>query len=436
MNYDQALDFIHGRHSFKKHPNLEIMKILLAQLGNPQNQINAIHVAGTNGKGSTVAFLRNIFQANHYTVGSFTSPFIKRFNERISVDGISISDNDLIQLVETIKPIVEHLDVKYPEEGPTEFELITAMMFFYFVKHPVDVVIVEVGIGGLLDSTNVVPSMVSVITTIGMDHMQILGDTISKIAVQKAGIIKHSQPVIVGAVPIDAFRVIAKQTDKMGSRMYALNHEIKVQNKRWSKGWQESFTYTDDKLSLKQLNIHLLGEYQINNASCAIKAYIEYQVIKNQPINLHAIKQGLDYTRWAGRFELLNNEPLVVIDGAHNIDAMRELGALIERHFNTIDIYIVVAILSDKDYLPMLNILGKIPNVHLTLTEFHAYGKRKSVNMRNVLPKINAMNTVHFKPQWQEAITYNTTLMSMDDMLLITGSLYFISDVRKLFVAK
>lgn len=436
MNYEQALNFIHGRHKFKKHPNLDIIKLLLSKLGNPQNQINAIHVAGTNGKGSTVAFLRNIFQANHYTVGTFTSPFIKKFNERISVDGTPISDNDLIQLVETVKPIVEYLDMQSSEEGPTEFELITAMMFFYFANHPVDVVIIEVGIGGRFDSTNVVPSIVSIITTIGMDHMQILGDTIAKIAFQKAGIIKSQQPVIVGSVPTDAFQIIAHQANQMGAHIHALDREIQVQSKCWKKGWQESFTYKDDKLLLKQLNIHLLGEYQMNNAACAIKAYVEYQIVKNQQINLQAIKQGLYYTRWAGRFELLNREPLVVIDGAHNIDAMREISALIEKHFNTSDVYIVIAILADKEYLPMINILAKIPNVHLTLTEFHAYGKRRAVNMIDVLSKINAVNPVQFKSHWQEAIVYNTRLMSSDDMLLITGSLYFISDVRKLFVTK
>ncbi|MCT6840032.1 MAG: bifunctional folylpolyglutamate synthase/dihydrofolate synthase, partial [Apilactobacillus kunkeei] len=137
MDYEKALSFIHGRYKFKKHPSLDIIKDLLNHLGNPQKDINAIHVAGTNGKGSTVAYLRNIFQADHKTVGTFTSPFLIKFNERISVDGNPISDNELVELVEKIKPIAEEMDEKIPGGGPTEFEIITAMMFLYFAKHPV-----------------------------------------------------------------------------------------------------------------------------------------------------------------------------------------------------------------------------------------------------------------------------------------------------------
>lgn len=210
MNYNDAINYIHGRKQFKKHPNLDTIKLLLSKLDNPQNKINAIHVAGTNGKGSTVAFLRNLFQADGYSVGTFTSPFIIKFNERISVNGVPITNDELVQLVEEIKSIVDIMDTELGLNAPTEFEIITAMMFKYFADNPVDVVIVEVGIGGILDSTNVFTPKVSVITTIGYDHMKILGNTLSEIAAQKAGIIKPRVPVVVGNLPDDALNVIKK----------------------------------------------------------------------------------------------------------------------------------------------------------------------------------------------------------------------------------
>jgi len=183
-NYDEALSFIHGRTKFKKSEksdHLNRMRKFMALLGDPQKDLSAIHVAGTNGKGSTVAYLRDLLMSQGYTVGTFTSPFLVRFIERISVDGKPISDADLVDLVNRVQQVVADLDAHYPEGGPTEFEIITAMMFLYF-KTQVDVAVVEVGIGGLLDSTNVFTPAVSVITTIGFDHMKLLGNTLPEIA--------------------------------------------------------------------------------------------------------------------------------------------------------------------------------------------------------------------------------------------------------------
>ncbi|WP_369395586.1 bifunctional folylpolyglutamate synthase/dihydrofolate synthase [Lentilactobacillus senioris] len=190
--YEDALAFIHGRGKFKKIPTLKRMQRFMDLLEDPpQTKIRPIHVAGTNGKGSTVAFLRSLFEQQNLTVGTFTSPFLIKFNERISVNGIPITDNEVTELARKVKPIVDQLDQELPEGGPpTEFEIVTAMMFIYFASHPVDVVIVEVGIGGLYDSTNVLTPALSIITTIGYDHMQILGNTLTEIATQKAGIIK------------------------------------------------------------------------------------------------------------------------------------------------------------------------------------------------------------------------------------------------------
>ncbi|WP_225426091.1 bifunctional folylpolyglutamate synthase/dihydrofolate synthase [Apilactobacillus kunkeei] len=433
MDYQTALSFIHGRYKFKKHPSLDIIKDLLKRLGNPQNTINAIHIAGTNGKGSTVAYLRNIFQEDHKTVGTFTSPFLIKFNERISVDGKPISDDDLVELVEKIKPIAEEMDKTIPGGGPTEFEIITAMMFLYFANHPVDIVIVEVGIGGILDSTNVFEPIVSVITTIGMDHMKLLGDTIPKIASQKAGIIKPKRPVVIGKVDSDAMKVFKDKASEIDSPLYAYESQFNTSKPVMNNNWQQSFDYEDDDNLVRNIKTSLLGFYQPHNAACAIKTYVLHQREKNEIVNNSSIIKGIANTTWPGRFERVNDQPLVVLDGAHNIDAVNEMKKLLTKDFASNEIYIIIGILADKNYMDMLNVLGSIKNAHLVLTKFEAYGSRQSVDVDEINGQIRSKNPVSVIDNWKQAIAQTAAEMSEDDMILITGSLYFISDVRKLF---
>ena len=201
QNYADALAFIHGRTKFKKIPTLKRMRRFLAELGNPEQGQRYIHVTGTNGKGSTVAMLRSMLLDSGLTVGSFTSPFITRFNERIEYNAQQISDDDLVRLTQRLEPVVEKLDRELPTGGPTEFEIDTALMFCYMAEKKPDVVLLEVGIGGLYDSTNVIIPNVSVITTVGWDHMKYLGNTLGAIAKQKAGIIKQAVPVVIGKLP-------------------------------------------------------------------------------------------------------------------------------------------------------------------------------------------------------------------------------------------
>lgn len=432
MNYEEALNFIHGRQKFKKHPNLNTIKLLLKKLNNPQDKINGIHIAGTNGKGSTLAFLRNIFQAEGLKVGSFTSPFLIRFNERISVNGVAISDQEIIELVSKIKPIVDDMDKNLKDLGPTEFEIVTAMMFLYFANNPVDIVLVEVGLGGLLDSTNVFTPKVSVITTIGYDHMKILGNTIGEIANQKAGIIKDKVDCVVGKLPNDAFNVINQVCQERKSKLFVPKKDYFISNCKEA-SWKEDFSFSNDLVSLNNLTIKMLGQYQIDNAACAIETYIRYKSINNQSIEYKILKKGLMETFWAGRFEKLNENPTVVIDGAHNEPAVLELSKLLKSHFSNNEIYIVLAILSDKQYLKMINTLASISNVHLILTEFSGPENRKAADMNDILKAVNAKHPVRFVPKWKLAIMKSVNEMSSNDLLLITGSLYFISDVRKLF---
>lgn len=430
-DYDDALNFIHGRTKFKKSDHLNRMHRFLEMLGDPQQNISAIHVAGTNGKGSTVAYLRDLLMTQGYTVGTFTSPFLVRFNERISVDGKPISDADLIELVNQVQPVVAELDASYPEGGPTEFEIITAMMFLYF-KTQVDVAVIEVGIGGLLDSTNVFTPAVSVITTIGFDHMKILGNTLPEIAAQKAGIIKSKVPVVAGRLPESAMKVVEQTAAKNQSPLYRVGHEATADIKL-ATGWQEKFDYQFEDQLFKGLKISMLGDYQVDNASCALTAFILYQRQQHQVINHSAIVRSLAKTVWAGRFEPLNQDPLIVIDGAHNEPAIEELTALLKQRFSDNEIYILFGVLADKQHDKMLATLRTVANLHIVLTTFQGPGTRAVTDPQQLAAQYQDDQRIEVIDNWQLAIGTILQRMSAEDLFLITGSLYFISDVRAFF---
>ncbi|PWF99561.1 bifunctional folylpolyglutamate synthase/dihydrofolate synthase [Levilactobacillus bambusae] len=432
-NYEEALAFIHGRTQFKKIPTLDRMEQLMAALGHPERQLSVIHVAGTNGKGSTVAYLRELLMTSGLTVGTFTSPYITRFNERISIDDVPISDDDLIQLVNRVQPVVKRLDHELTSGGPTEFEIITAMMFVYFANIQVDVAVVEVGIGGKFDSTNVVTPDVSVITTIGMDHMKLLGNTIEAIADQKAGIIKPQVPVVTGRLTEPALAVISRVADQQEAKWFAFDRDFRYQPLR-RKGWGEQFNFENGVARWPQLTIPLLGSYQMDNASVALQAYYVYQSSRHVKMKVADVKNGLLQTTWPGRFEKLNESPLVVIDGAHNEPAIIELAHLIKTHFATQEVWLILAILADKQVSQMVKTLGKLPNVHLILTRFEGPGNRQAASEITLEDAVPDGVRAQISPNWQSAILLAINEMSADDLLLITGSLYFISDVRHYFL--
>jgi len=430
--YTEALNFIHGRDRFKKAPTLDRMRKFMALLGNPQEQLSMIHVAGTNGKGSTVAFLRDLLMADGQTVGTFTSPFITRFNERISRDGEPISDADLITLVNRVQPVVQQLDAELAEKGPTEFEIDTALMFCYFGMHPVDTVVVEVGLGGLYDSTNIITPAVSVITTIGMDHMRLLGDTIPKIAAQKAGIIKDHVPVVCGRLTPDALAVMTATAQAHQTQVTALGAAFDVTNQPHDQ-WGERFAYHYQDWSWTHLQVDLLGQYQIDNAATALTAFILYQQQRHGAIDAATIRRGLAHTAWPGRFERLNEQPMIAIDGAHNEPAMVEMAQLLRRHFGTNEVYIVLAVLADKQYAKMVQTLLTVPNVHLIVTQFSGPGKRAAATPLALEDAVANHDRITMADNWPAALKQALGTMSAEDLLLLTGSLYFISEVRHYF---
>lgn len=433
--YEEALAFIHGRTKFKKIPTLKRMRRFLKELGDPQAGLKYIHVTGTNGKGSVVAMMRSMLLESGLTVGSFTSPFITRFNERIELNGEQISDEDLVRLTNQVAGVVAKLDQALPEGGPTEFEIDTAIMFLYMAEKLPDVVLLEVGIGGLYDSTNVIVPEVSVITTVGWDHMKYLGNTLAAIATQKAGIIKAGRPVVVGQLPASAATVIKQTAVAKNARLYALNRDFTVK-KAANHRFFAQITYSGVELHQLRGQLGLGGDYQVENAAVALTAVQLFLTSNHYPLDRHALLTGLAETRWPGRLEPVNTEPLVLLDGAHNLPGIQALVKTICDDFADRDVYLLVAILADKQYELMLGELASLGNVHITVTHFAGPGpKRPSADLAAAAQQIKARYPIQVVEQWQLAFQQVAQELSSDDVMIVTGSLYFISEVRHLFDA-
>lgn len=426
----EAIAWIHSRLPFGSRPGLDRVEALLALVDHPEEQVPTIHIAGTNGKGSTVSYLAAILEDAGLTVGTFTSPFIESFNERIAIDGQHIADEDLVTLVNKYQPLVAQLDEKPDVAGITEFETLTAMALDYFLEKKVDVAIIEVGLGGLLDSTNVVKPLLCGITTIGMDHMDILGDTLEEIAFQKAGIIKPGVPVVTGNIPSNAIAIIQQEADKKGAPMYRFNQDYRVLYKHPDPQWGEVFEFLNDQGKLVNLKTSLLGRHQPENAGLAIQMYHCYCQIKGLPISLMSIRNGLRNVRWPARMERVSQEPLIILDGAHNPHAMGRLVETMKNEFKEYRIHVLFSALSTKNVDGMLAQLLEIPNARLYVTTFDY---PKAIKLDD-----NYENTSHKRvtivSMWQFGLGEILEKMTNEDLLLITGSLYFVSDVRSLLL--
>ena len=354
MNYSEALEYIHSINWTFCKPGLERIKELCEKLGNPQNGLKFIHVAGTNGKGSFCAMTESILREAGYKTGLFTSPYIKVFNERMQVSGKMISENELAEITEYVKPFADEMADK-----PTEFELITAIAFVYFKKHNCDIIVLEAGMGGRLDSTNIITTPVlSVITGIALDHTQFLGNTVEEIAKEKAGIIKENVPVLYGGKDENAEKVIKAQTKS--NDFYTVDYSLLKIKEMSLKGTVFDFN------GRKNLYIPLLGKYQPENASSVLTAV---DILKKNGFNVceNSILRGLSAVKWIGRFEILNKNPLVIFDGAHNPQGITASVESVLNYFSD-KVYILTGVLKDKDYLFIAKELSKIAEKAFVIT--------------------------------------------------------------------
>ena len=430
-SYAEALNFIHGRTKFKKIPTLDRMKLFLERLGNPQKGLKYVHVTGTNGKGSTVAMLRAVLMETGLNIGSFTSPFITRFNERIALNAKPISDEDLTRFARKVEPVVQQLDQELPTGGPTEFEIDTAIMFCYFAEKQPDLVLLEVGIGGLYDSTNVITPLVSVITTVSWDHMKYLGDTLAKIAHQKVGIIKEKVPVVIGRLSPSAHQVIMEEATEKNAKVYELGKDFSARKINHNVIKAE-IIYDGGQLHHFRSNLGLAGDYQVENSAIAITTV---QIVLKKlgiPVVAADLKKGLALTQWPGRMETVINEPLVLLDGAHNLPGMQALVKTIHDDFSDREVYVLVAILADKQYELMLGELASLGNVHLMVTNFAGPGpQRPSANLTTTISEFKTKHPIQVAENWQTGFVKLSQELAADDVMIITGSLYFVSEVRK-----
>lgn len=419
MNYLDSLHWIHERTKFGIKPGVKRMKWMLSNLDHPEEKIHGVHVVGTNGKGSTVSYLRDALVANNYEVGTFTSPYIVTFNERISINGVPITNDDLVDLVQIVKPISERLEAETDLGPATEFEIITLMMFVYFgTIHPVDFVIVEAGLGALNDSTNVFQPIMTVLTSIGLDHTNILGDTYMDIAREKAGVIKPSVPLVYAIKPKDALHFVREVVESHHNKGLELDRDIHVLSD------ETEFTYRYESYELENIQLKMLGQHQHENAALAITTLIEMYQRGIIQLDFNKMIDAIENTKWSGRIEKVKDEPLVLVDGAHNKESIDALVDTLNQYYSDKKIDVLFAAIDGKPIGKMMNRLEEIANrFYVTTFDF---------------PKALPIDTVyeHLEHKHIEKVEhYNDFIEEYDgELLVITGSLYFISEARKLFI--
>lgn len=349
MNYEQALEYIHSVNWTFCKPGLARITALCRALGDPQKGLRFIHVAGTNGKGSTSAMLASILQKAGYRTGLYTSPYIRTFCERIRVDGENIPQNTLATLTERIRPIADKMADK-----PTEFELITALAFEHFYQSRCDVVVLEVGLGGRLDSTNVIENTaLSIITGIDFDHTALLGNTIEEIAGEKAGIIKEGRPVLFGGGEGTAHDTVCAVAREKNAPFCIVDRSSYVQKETSLDGTIFDYTHYTD------LHLPLLGAYQPYNATLVLTA-IELLREQGFAIDEQAVRQGLAAVRWPARFELLSHDPVILYDGGHNPEGVRAAVASVQSYFGTQKVNLLSGVMADKDRAEMIDTMKPI----------------------------------------------------------------------------
>lgn len=415
MNYLDSLYWIHERTKFGIKPGVKRMEWMLERLNNPQFNINGIHVGGTNGKGSTVAYLRSALVDNGYEVGTFTSPFIETFNERISLNGIPISDDNIVELVQKVKPVSEALEVETELGTATEFEIITTMMFLYFGElHPVDFVIVEAGLGIKNDSTNVFKPILTILTSIGLDHIEILGDTYTDIAKDKGAIVKPNTPIIYAVKNEDALKVIRGCVEQQNTEGIEFDRDISIVSQ------EEEFTYRYKDYELETLLLNMLGEHQKENAALAITALIELNESGIVDLDFNKMIDGIESVRWTGRIEQVKEKPLMIVDGAHNVESVEALISTMKDYYHVDSLDILFSAVKGKPINTMVDQLKTIASTFY-VTDF---------DFPRALTKDAIFEEIRFdqKELVDDYVKFIETYEG--DGLIITGSLYFISEVK------
>lgn len=424
MTYEETLARIHGFQKFGYRLELERMGRLMELLGSPQERMKVIHVAGTNGKGSVCRYLYSVLQENGYKTGLYTSPYLERFTERMEFNGSEISQEDLIRYTELV---LEKVDIMLSEdmESPTEFELITAIAFLYFSEKDIDFLVLEVGLGGKGDSTNVVSRPIaSVITSISFDHTEYLGDTLEKIAIEKAGIIRPGVPVICNVEDATAAAAIAGIADAMGSEM----HDVHAADCRIREKSVDGYTFDTEieGTEYRDLTISMIGVHQIENAVCALTVLEVLRKANLVKLERDKLYSGFRKAKQTGRFEIMRREPWVIIDGAHNEAGADSLRLALQEHFPGSRILMVAGMLVDKKIDKILEKFEMITDDFIATEPDSPRKLSASILCEQILKRGNKCVAVNDP---EEACRYAGGLAS-NDVMVVAGSLYLIGKVR------
>ncbi|HET4963408.1 TPA: bifunctional folylpolyglutamate synthase/dihydrofolate synthase [Streptococcus pneumoniae] len=407
------------------HFGLERMVELLALRGNPHLKLKVLHIGGTNGKGSTIAFLKKMLEKLGLRVGVFNSPYLIHYTDQISINGESISEARLEALMADYQSLMGGEAVANLQ-GTTEFEIITALAYDYFASEQVDVAIMEVGMGGLLDSTNVCQPILTGITTIGLDHVALLGDTLEAIAEQKAGIIKQGMPLVTGRIAPEALTVIDRIAEGKDAPRLAYGTDYQVRHQE-SVVTGEVFDYTS-AVRQGRFQTSLLGLYQIENAGMAIALLDTFcQEDGRELASNDFLGQALEETSWPGRLEIVSRDPLMILDGAHNPHAIKALLVTLQERFADYHKEILFTCIKTKALEDMLDLLGAMPDTELTLTHF----ADSRATDESVLKEAAKSRNLSYQ-DWHDFLEQNVTDKKEEKQTvrIVTGSLYFLSQVR------
>lgn len=419
----QAIAYIHSLPRLHPDKSLQYVQRALTALKNPQQKIKTVHVTGTNGKGSVCYYLTNLLVNSGFKVGTFASPYVKTFNERIQINGKPIDDAKLLLLTQKIMNLVTQIQKENPDFYLVEFEFLTVMMFEYFAHEKVDFGIVEVGIGGEHDKTNVITPELAIITNIGMDHAQLIGPTLSDIAQEKAGIIKFQKPVILGEIPSKVQSIIDTRAKQQQAPVYQLGKHFKIEQIQLHDVSRTSFTWNNQTLSFKDLQIASFAPTQVIDAALAVQAYLI--LCPQATVSNVIIQKSLAVDNLPGRTQIISRDPLIILDGAHNEPAIRalitNLGAIRQQR----RVVVLYAAMVDKQRQNILEQLEAFAD-EIIITTLDEARAAKSSDYQDLKPQ------EHFIQPWPVAFAQAVTSLESESMLVICGSLHFASAILDL----
>ena len=416
--YSKCIKTMYGLRRFGIKLGLSTIKSMMHGIGNPQDSFSCIHVAGTNGKGSIASSLASILHTANYKVGLYTSPHLVRFNERIRINNQSVSDKNIVEAYEALK------NVSTGNREPTFFEYSTAMALYEFGKQKVDWAVIETGMGGRLDATNIIKPVLTIISNISLEHRMYLGNTIKEIAGEKGGIIKNKIPVVTGAKQKSAISTLKDIAGKKSAPFFRFGDEFKVRRNKNNK-----FTYYGIENTWRNLCTGLQGNHQIDNAGIVIAA-CELLNKSRAEIPFKSIQKGLEKNRWPGRLDIVSENPLIILDGAHNIIATRRLVKYLSKNLAGRNITLVAGILDDKPYSSMLKTLCSVCNrAILTQPKIN----RALPPEKLYCPAKKVISDIKIIPEVSQAIKYAIKTTPGNDAICIAGSLYLVGEAKEFF---